>query len=219
MGNKEFTKQSLESSSASDLIRYADELGIDIPENLDRNFIIGELLEAAMESGVKSGSESIRETSDQNVALELPLSYNETSISASLRNPAWAFVFWDIKEADLKKIKADNSSLSLHIAFLAKPDDEKSVNSIDIQVALKDREQYVLLEGRHRYFAVQLVAQGEDGKSEILAVSKPIEIQREREDFTGYVPGDVPEMNELEKNSGLERIITEHYFNHRQSFS
>ena len=41
----------LESLSTADLISLADEYGIDIPENLNRRFIIGELLEAVEDAG------------------------------------------------------------------------------------------------------------------------------------------------------------------------
>ena len=43
------TRSYLERLSTSDLISLADEYGIDIPEDLNRRFIIGELLEATEE--------------------------------------------------------------------------------------------------------------------------------------------------------------------------
>ncbi|MEE0998901.1 MAG: hypothetical protein UIH41_04470 [Treponemataceae bacterium] len=43
----------LESLSTADLISLADEYGIDIPENLNRRFIIGELLEAVEDAGIE----------------------------------------------------------------------------------------------------------------------------------------------------------------------
>lgn len=40
------SRQQLEAMSTSQLIAFADKYGIDIPSDLDRRFIIGELLEA-----------------------------------------------------------------------------------------------------------------------------------------------------------------------------
>ena len=43
----------LESLSTADLISLADEYGIDIPEELNRRFIIGELLEVIEDSNTE----------------------------------------------------------------------------------------------------------------------------------------------------------------------
>jgi hypothetical protein len=43
MENKSFTLAYLETLSSADLIALADDYGIDIPDNLNRRFIIGKL--------------------------------------------------------------------------------------------------------------------------------------------------------------------------------
>ena len=45
MDTKKLTRSHLETLATADLISLADEFGIDFPENLNRSFIIGELLE------------------------------------------------------------------------------------------------------------------------------------------------------------------------------
>ena len=67
----------LETLSTADLIALADEYGIDIPENLNRRFIIGELLEAAEEIN-DSNSEEMQEVDEIPSSFTLPLSYNKT---------------------------------------------------------------------------------------------------------------------------------------------
>ena len=48
--NDEFiSRESLESLSFSDLSNLADKYGIDVPENLDRRFLIAEILEIVEE--------------------------------------------------------------------------------------------------------------------------------------------------------------------------
>ena len=111
----------LESLTTSDLIRMADNLGIDIPPDLDRIFIIEELLEIASlddtiddvpdlqtitaeDPKVKTeGSPS----AEQNIvdsglaeSVPLPKHYNITYIEVMIRDPLWAFVFWEIKDQD-----------------------------------------------------------------------------------------------------------------------
>ena len=49
MSDMRLSRAHLETLPTADLIALADEYGIDIPENLNRRFIIGELLEAAEE--------------------------------------------------------------------------------------------------------------------------------------------------------------------------
>ena len=47
MSDTKLSRAYLETLPSADLIALADDLGIDIPENLNRRFIIGELLEAS----------------------------------------------------------------------------------------------------------------------------------------------------------------------------
>ena len=47
MSDTKLSRAYLETLPSADLIALADDFGIDIPENLNRRFIIGELLEAA----------------------------------------------------------------------------------------------------------------------------------------------------------------------------
>ena len=44
MQNEILTRAYLETLSFSDLVTLADNYGIDVPENLDRSFLIGELI-------------------------------------------------------------------------------------------------------------------------------------------------------------------------------
>ena len=52
MDKKILTRSYLETLSSSDLVSLADDYGIDIPDNLSRRFIIGELLEIAEGEGI-----------------------------------------------------------------------------------------------------------------------------------------------------------------------
>ena len=97
------SRQYLETLTSADLIELADEYGIDIPEGLSRRFVIGELLEAIDDP--RSDKKDDLAVNDSNVQtpVVLPKSYNETQITVILRNPAWAFVYWDLNESDYRE--------------------------------------------------------------------------------------------------------------------
>ena len=101
------SRKKLESLTNDELSKLADEYGLDIPSNLNRNFIIGELLEyaqeledAAQSDGELSYVDSDDADEENESDFQLPKSYNETKINAVLRNPAWVYAFWDISEAE-----------------------------------------------------------------------------------------------------------------------
>src|SRR5574344_1425139 len=79
MEKKFLSRQYLESISTADLISLADDYGIDIPDNLNRRFIIGELLEVADEmENEKKADSNVQIKKDINVPDKLPPSYKET---------------------------------------------------------------------------------------------------------------------------------------------
>ena len=144
------SRKKLESLTNDELRELADTYGLDIPSNLNRNFIIGELLEYAQELEISTQADrdlnyvEYEEDEEQDDSeLRLPKSYNETKINAILRDPAWVYTFWDISEADLQSF-ADNEdflNLSLHVAFYDSEDSEEQTDSIDLKVSLEDRNQ------------------------------------------------------------------------------
>ena len=110
----------LESLTTSDLIRMADNLGIDIPPDLDRIFIIEELLELIStdeipeeSSGMSDASEfpsdlpAAPDMSDSGLveSVPLPKQYNFTFIEVMIRDPLWAFVFWEIKASEKEQFE------------------------------------------------------------------------------------------------------------------
>jgi len=127
----------LETLSFTDLITLADKYGIDVPDNLNRSFLIGDLLDIAEE--MKKPSDSDMVISSESAAVlslsRLPETYNTTDIEAVLRNPAWAFVYWNISEVELHILKKSvTSSLALRVCSLAGKDDVKSLDSYDVQI-------------------------------------------------------------------------------------
>jgi hypothetical protein len=99
------TRISLESLTTGELVKLADLYGLDVPPGLDRLFIIEELLEIAPagegreEQSPLEGS-LVMETGGFLESVPLPKQYNITFIEVMVRDPLWAFVFWEIKAFD-----------------------------------------------------------------------------------------------------------------------
>ena len=208
----------LESLSTADLISLADEYGIDIPENLSRRFIIGELLEAVEDAGEEK-KETLQESDVLPEGSELPTSYNETCITAVIRNPAWVYVYWDISSFDIEKLQQNHSfsSLSLKLSFFSRTDTEKPSDVFDISVSLKDREQYILLPTTNYSLRVDLVSEFKNQLPQVLAYSKTINLPQNLPQInTKTLEQDISPIMEL---SGFKEIIKNHYLNHRESFN
>jgi hypothetical protein len=89
----------LESLSTAELIKLADDYGIDIPHGLERIFIIEELLEYSDKNIQKIENDIEVDTSYPETA-PLPKQYNISYIEVVIRDPLWVFVYWEIKGQD-----------------------------------------------------------------------------------------------------------------------
>jgi hypothetical protein len=101
------TKAYLESLANADLLMLADHWGVDVTQNQDRDFLIEELLDASSPEGDEPNSAPEEETTDV-VFVEsapLPRYYNITFIEVMIRDPFWAFVFWEIKSSEKEQLE------------------------------------------------------------------------------------------------------------------
>jgi len=99
MESAALTRQKLESLSSGELIKLADSYGIDIPDSLERVFIIGELLEAdALRTETPEDSPKLNHGPIQTAVI--PRQYNISYIEVIIRDPLWVFAFWEIKEQE-----------------------------------------------------------------------------------------------------------------------
>lgn len=220
MESEKMNRAKLETLSFTDLCKLADDYGIDVPENLDRRFLIAELLELAEESG--NYSENMVISSDGNFGVtrkSLPNNYNETEISCVLRNPAWLFVFWNISDSDMKMIKSiPDCSIMLRICSMANAKDLVPEESFEVKASLEPQEQYVLLPTGKKYIKVELVyVAGNTGK--VLAMSPLVTIPQGSSLVNDLQPGRDTDFSEIIQLSGMNKIITDQYKNHRHSFS
>ncbi len=219
MNEDTINRASLEKLSFSDLVQLADEYGVDVPEDLDRRFLIAELLELAEESNNREDEMIIASESDDQQPLVLNGNFNETQVSCVLRNPAWLFVFWNLNAKDAARIE-DNpaSSLRLRICSLTDPKDLKPEEAFEVQTPSQSQEQYVLLPKGKKYIKVELVYVT-GGAGEVIAFSPVITIPQGASVVNDLQPGREEKFSPVAELSGIKELLTEQYKNHRHSFS
>lgn len=220
MDSTSITRSHLETLSTQELISLADEYGIDIPEDLNRWLIIGELLEAAEEMNDYQ-PETMQEAGEEPDQSELPVTYNETTITAVLRNPVWCYAYWDIRDADREQLShsSDFASLKLKVSFFTEVAAIKPVESFEVSVNLTDRDQYVFIPNSEKHFRIDLCAEYKNQPAKLLASSRMLTIPKgcaELEMGTAAMEEDVDPILKL---SGFPELIRAHYSNYRQSFS
>ena len=219
MNEEPINRASLEKLSFSDLVKLADEYGVDVPEDLDRRFLIAELLEIAEESNNIEEEMVIASDNDEQHPLVFSGNFNETQVSCVLRNPAWLFVFWNLNSNDAAKISEDpSSSLRLRICSLSDPKDLKPEEAFEVQTPSQSQEQYILIPKGKKYIKVELICVAA-GASEVLAFSPVISIPQGSSLVNDLQPGRDVTFSPVIELSGMQEIITEQYKNHRHSFS
>jgi hypothetical protein len=220
------SRKNLEALSSADLISLADEFDIDIPEDLNRRFIIAELLDIARETQEDSLSGLII-THEKPVEAGLPATYNETVLSAVRSNPVWLYVYWDISVQDWAIINANKvrAALILRVAVLGGDGQVVQKESFDVPVVLTDTDQFILLPsgectagkyGVRKYIRVELILETPAEKPRLLSVSGSVPLTRSCPDFRESLLNDDPPMLEL---SGFKELMRTHFLQHRQSFS
>jgi hypothetical protein len=98
----ELTLPYLESLSTGELIELAVKNGLDIPPDLERVFIIEELF--YLDHDAEIAHHDIIQVDAKHDAFKefavLPKQYHISFIEVIIRDPLWAFVFWEIKAHD-----------------------------------------------------------------------------------------------------------------------
>jgi hypothetical protein len=135
----------LERLSNDELIKLADNYGIDIPYGLERIFIIEELLEYSNTSGGEVNDDLNIDSSLPETAM-LPKQYNISYIEIIIRDPLWVFAFWEIKghDRELHENANDFKGYCLRVIPLKEDETEpkSAENSFTIPVDINDSARY-----------------------------------------------------------------------------
>jgi hypothetical protein len=100
MERARLTRPWLESLSTVELANIAASWNLDIPEGLERTFIIEELLDTSREDEEPYLSRPLTLGPEIPEPAPLPRQYNITWLDVLVRDPLWVFAFWEIKTAD-----------------------------------------------------------------------------------------------------------------------
>jgi uncharacterized protein len=197
------TTDKLEALSLEELYALADRTGLDLPPGLERPFVIEEILEVLEEDSEDRRSSQgealhidekkyselrIDEIDvDPGVDESMTLRYNETMIRAVVRDPSWAFAYWDVSDAELDSLRGEESSagLFLRVAEIWSPGDAVESDNhreyFDIPVADNDIQWYINLPRSGVRFRIDLCARraGQAGKFRVLARSNEVESPRQ----------------------------------------
>jgi len=182
----ELTLAYLESLSTGELVKIAAKNGLDIPPGLERVFIIEELLYLDNDIDDKAGETDEAEIHDSHhhefkEFMVLPQQYHVSFIDVLIRDPLWAFVFWEIKAHDrnIYKNAVDFKGYCLRVIPLNEDDmqpDEAA--SFLVAVDLDDSSRYLGFPPEDgRCFKVELCMLNREDRA-VIAESRPFRLPR-----------------------------------------
>jgi len=140
--NATLSRAKLDGMSTDELVKLADNYGIDIPPGLERIFIIEELLEA-----VNDLNEEEKEESDEEIEVNpsysetalLPKQYNISFVDVIIRDPLWVFVFWEVKGQD----RETHEKAGDFKGYCLRVTQTEGGNSFDVSVGADDNARYL----------------------------------------------------------------------------
>jgi len=179
----ELTIPYLESLSTGELIELAGKYGLDIPPGLERVFIIEELFYLAHDEE-DPHQHDIDHGDNHNEKFKefatLPRQYHVSCIEVLIRDPLWAFVFWDIKAYDRNQHEntEDFEGYFLRVTPFKEPLKEGALQPDEAAsfIVAVDKDDYARYLGfppdNGRCFKVELCMQGHENLA-VLAESRP----------------------------------------------
>ncbi|MFA6505515.1 MAG: DUF4912 domain-containing protein [Treponemataceae bacterium] len=154
------TRSYLETLSTNDLSRLALRFGLDLPGELNRVFVISEILDASSDDESDEVDDQLVEETDAKIVSGLPLGYNETYIGLLLRDPVWAYAFWEIRQTD-RETREKNPQFGgyqLRVTALTGPKGSPVGESFSIPVGVADGAWYLCLPGGTGWYRVTLIS-------------------------------------------------------------
>ena len=212
----ELTLPYLESLSTGELIELAVKNGLDIPPGLERGFIIEELF--YLDHEAESAHHDIIQVDAKHDAFKefaaLPKQYHISFIEVIIRDPLWAFAFWEIKAHDRNHYESAPGfrGYSLRVTPLREdPSKEGGLQADDaaafiVSVAIDDYARYLgFPPDDGRCFKVELCMQNHDDYT-VLAQSRPFTLPRLIVGSTSNELIQAVYRNPLARLSGVDRF-------------
>jgi hypothetical protein len=204
MDDARFTRPYLESLSTNELVKLADSLGIDIPPGLERIFIIEELLELGFGDDLDTEDDIVPVHADFLETAALPKQYNISYIDVLIRDPLWAFVFWEIKghDREIHEKALDFGGYCLRVIPLtdgvsrgSRASRTEMDNSLTVPVGPDDTAWYLGFPPAEGKYQVELcVLRGSEER--VIRLSRPFKLPRllEPPSRKAALPGEIQEV-------------------------
>jgi hypothetical protein len=169
----------LESLTTNELIKLADNQGIDIPPGLDRTIVIEELLETMEDMAENADRKNPLplEEKHQGTTAPLPKQYNINYIEVLIRDPLWAFAFWEINAHDKEIHERAPDFGGYYLRVVSSPWSVNQDSFFTVQVGTGDSAWYLGFSPSGGSFKVELCVMRKD-ELVILAVSKPFRLPK-----------------------------------------
>jgi hypothetical protein len=179
------------------LLTLADKIGLIIPPELERPFLIEAILEAYeedFEDRKACGDASVQAEETKYGGFEsddfvipdadpsIATRYNETMVRLLVRDTAWAFAFWDIKDEDRAELHAEEHGAGVLGFFLRVMEENgkdpcRGNEHFDIPVEESDLQWYINLPQPDTRYRIDLCCRV-GGKIRVLARSNIVHTPR-----------------------------------------
>ncbi len=195
------TRERLRTLPLEELAALARSAGLEPPEKLDREELIELLLEGyreMREEREEGNNPSVRveeakfEVGEEEVPSpvvpspvegpRVPERYNETRAVLMVRDPHWAYAYWDVEDGQAARTRKDAGFEQL----VLRVQDVQPASSFDIPIQWSDSSWYIYLPNQDADYQLELGYLA-SGKFRLLARSNPVHTPRES------IAGDPPD--------------------------
>lgn len=108
--------------------------------------------------------------------IELPAHYETNRITLMLRDPHWAYTYWDLNSAKIREYEESDHFDGLYLRVIELDGDVSEMRireSFEIPVQLHDTSWYIYVPHQRTTYRIQLVGR-HNHRRELLAVSNPV---------------------------------------------
>lgn len=188
--------EKLSTFSDEALLGLADKVGLTVPANLERTFLIEALFEAFEEDSEDRKNRSdplerIEETKycgcdsddlDPDTGTCCDSRYNETMVRLLVRDTAWAFAFWDVNDEERAELRVGEPGSGFQGYFLRVMEESGKTaahgsDHFDIPVGESDLQWYINLPQPDSRYRIDLCCRVA-GKMRVLAKSNVVHTPR-----------------------------------------
>lgn len=177
MDERKLTRAHLETFSNENLKKTATDLGLDVPDGLVRRFLIEEILESQQDGPEDAEAEAAEGEDVQIESDSFDERYHETYIGVLVRDPLWAYAYWELRDFDRQAIEAAPGFQGLKLKVTPLDATSPEEECFSIPIGPEDKAWYLSLQGTCGRFRVDLCALV-GGAERVLASSRVVSVPR-----------------------------------------